>query len=55
MATAAATGWPPNVKPWENISVPSMKGSATLSEAITAPIGMYADVMPLAVVMMSGR
>ena len=31
-----------------------MNGSATLSEAITAPIGAYALVRPLAVVMMSG-
>jgi hypothetical protein len=31
-----------------------MNGSATRSEAITAPIGAYADVMPFAVVMRSG-
>ena len=31
-ATAAATGWPPNVKPWMNMFLPSMNGSATLSE-----------------------
>ena len=38
-AMAAATGWPANVNPWANISVPCMKGSATRSEAIIAPIG----------------
>ncbi len=31
-----------------------MNGSATRSEAIRAPIGAYALVRPLAVVMMSG-
>ena len=31
-----------------------MNGSATLSDAITAPIGAYADVSPFAVVIMSG-
>ena len=54
IATAAATGWPPNVKPWANIAVPSMNGSAIRSEAIIAPIGAYAEVSALAVVMMSG-
>ena len=39
IATAAATGCPPKVKPWANISVPSMNGSAIRSEAIIAPIG----------------
>ena len=39
MAAAADTGWPPNVMPWVNMFVPSMNTSATLSEAITAPIG----------------
>ena len=39
VATAAATGWPPKVKPWTNDSVPCMNGSATRSEAISAPIG----------------
>ena len=39
IAAAAATGCPPNVMPWVKMFVPSMKGSATLSEAITAPIG----------------
>ena len=38
-ATAAQTGWPPKVNPWANIAVPSMKGSATRSDTITAPIG----------------
>ena len=33
---------------------PRMNGSATRSETITAPIGAYALVSPLAVVMMSG-
>ena len=27
IATAAATGWPPNVKPWVNDSVPFENGS----------------------------
>ena len=31
-----------------------MNGSATRSDTITAPIGAYAEVMPLAVVIMSG-
>ena len=31
-----------------------MNGSATRSEAITAPIGAYAEVSPFAVVIMSG-
>ena len=31
-----------------------MNGSATRSDAISAPIGAYAEVMPFAVVMMSG-
>ena len=53
-ATAEATGWPPNVMPWVN-ELPGLEnGSKTRSEAITAPIGAYADVMPFAVVMMSG-
>ena len=55
MAIAADTGWPPNVIPCENISLPSRKGSASRSEAITAPIAAYAEVRPFAVVMMSGR
>ena len=38
-ATADATGCPPNVMPWANEFVPVLKGSATRSEAITAPIG----------------
>ena len=54
-ATAADTGCPPNVMPCVNIFVSCMKGSATRSVAITAPIGAYAEVRPLAVVMMSGR
>ena len=53
-ATAAATGWAPNVKPWANMRLPSMKGSATRSDAIRAPIGAYAEVRPLAVVIRSG-
>ena len=41
IATAAAIGWPANVDPWANIAVlpASMNGSATFSDAITAPIG----------------
>ena len=54
-AIAAHTGWPANVKPWVKLWLPSMNGSATRSEAITAPIGAYALVRPLAVVIMSGR
>ena len=42
------------MKPCANIALPCMKGSAMRSETITAPIGTYADVSPLAVVMMSG-
>ena len=53
-AIAAQTGWPANVNPWVKLLWPSMNGSATLSEAITAPIGAYALVRPLAVVMRSG-
>ena len=54
MATAAHIGCPPNVKPWVKLAVPLMNGSATRSDTITAPIGAYALVSPLAVVMMSG-
>ena len=39
IATAEATGWPAKVKPWVNVSLPCMNGSATRSEAITPPIG----------------
>ena len=39
MATAAATGCPPKVRPWVNISPSAMNGSAIRSEAIIAPIG----------------
>jgi len=39
LAIAAATGWPANVKPWAKEASPSMNGSATLSEATSAPIG----------------
>ena len=53
-ATAHATGCPPKVKPWVKIALPCRNGSAMWSEAIIAPIGTYAEVMPLAVVMMSG-
>ena len=53
-ATAAATGCPPKVKPWANIAVPCMNGSAMRSDTIIAPIGTYAEVRALAVVMMSG-
>ena len=54
IATAEATGWPANVEPWANISLPLMNGSATWSETIMPPIGTYADVIALATVMMSG-
>ena len=54
IATAEATGWPAKVKPWVNISVPCMNGSAIRSETIIPPIGTYADVSALAIVMMSG-
>ena len=37
-----------------NVLVPCMNGSAIRSETITAPIGAYALVRPLAVVIMSG-
>ena len=53
-AAAAHTGCPPNVKPCTNMFVPSMNGAATFSDAISAPIGAYAEVRPFAVVMMSG-
>ncbi len=53
-ATAHATGCPPNVKPWLKISLPCRNGSAMRSAAITAPIGAYAEVIPLAIVIMSG-
>src|SRR3712207_6981493 len=49
-ATAADTGWPPNVMPWLNIVRSPRNGSITRSETIIAPIGAYEDVMPLAVV-----
>ena len=54
IATAAATGCPPKVNPWVNMAVSSMNGSAIRSETISAPIGTYAEVSPLAVVMRSG-
>ena len=54
IATAAATGWPPNVMPWANELTPCWNGSAMWSPAISAPIGTYAEVMPFAVVIMSG-
>ena len=54
IAIAADTGWPPNVNPWVKLLVPARNGSATRSDRITAPIGEYALVRPLAVVMMSG-
>ena len=54
-ATAEQTGWPPKVNPWANIAVPCMKGSATRSDTIRAPIGAYAEVSPFAVVIRSGR
>ncbi len=38
-ATAAAIGWPPNVKPCANEFVLSRNGSMMRSEAIIAPIG----------------
>ena len=47
-AIAAATGWPANVMPCISIRPSSYSGSAILSDTITAPIGAYADVMPLA-------
>ena len=53
-ATAAHTGCPPNVNPCVKLLAPSMNGCAMRSEAIIAPIGAYALVRPLAVVMMSG-
>ena len=38
-ATAAHTGWPANVSPCVKLVCPCRNGSATRSEAITAPIG----------------
>jgi hypothetical protein len=38
-ATAQDTGWPPNVMPWANISLPPRKGSISRSDAIIAPSG----------------
>ena len=54
-AMAQLIGWPPNVKPCMKGGPPSVKGSATRPEAITAPIAAYAPASPLAVVIMSGR
>ena len=54
-ATAACTGWPPNVIPWEYIREPSMKGSITRSDATTAPIAAYDEERPFAIVIRSGR
>ena len=54
IATAAETGWPPNVIPCVKDFGSDMNGSATRSETIAAPIGAYEDVSPLAVVMRSG-
>ena len=42
------------MNPCVKLFVPLANGSATRSEAITAPIGAYALVIPLAVVIMSG-
>src|ERR1019366_270727 len=53
-ATAAATGCPPKWGAWAKLPWPSRNGGASRSEAIIAPIGMFAEVSPLAVVMMSG-
>ena len=47
-------GWPANVNPWANDAVPFENGSNSRSEAIIAPIGMYAEVSAFAEVMMSG-
>ena len=54
-AIAQLIGWPPKVKPCMKGGPPSLKGSATRFEAITAPIAAYAPARPLAVVMRSGR
>ena len=53
-ATAHDIGCPPKVKPWLKIASPCRNGSISRSEAITAPSGAYAEVMPFAVVIMSG-
>ena len=53
-ATAQEIGCPPNVKPWLKIALPVRNGSAMWSAAMTAPSGAYAEVIPLAVVIMSG-
>ena len=53
-ATAHATGCPPKVKPWLKAALPCRNGSAMWSPAISAPSGAYAELMPLAVVIMSG-
>jgi hypothetical protein len=53
-ATAQEIGCPAKVNPWTKLLVPWRNGSATRSEARTAPIGAYALVMPFAVVMRSG-
>ena len=54
-ATAAATGWPPNVEPCRYMRSFAISASATRSVNIATPIGAYALVSPLAPVMMSGR
>ena len=38
-ATAHASGWPPNVKPWAYMTSASTIGSATASVKITPPAG----------------
>ena len=55
IAIAEHTGCPANVNPCVKLFIPLANGSDTRSEAITAPIGAYALVIPLAVVIMSGR
>ena len=54
IAIAEHTGCPANVNPCVKLLWPLRNGSATRSDAITAPIGAYALVIPLAVVIMSG-
>ena len=52
---AHESGWPPNVIPWTNEVAGSEKnGSTTCGAATTAPSGAYAEVIPLARVIMSG-
>ena len=54
-AIAQESGWPPNVIPCVNaVFFSAKKGSIVRSLAMRAPSGAYAEVIPLATVIMSG-